>query len=765
MGKQSREKLARRLVRRSPEGEGGSLGGWQKPNLQSQTGLEKACLFIIEWGTYVILFSPLIVATDFFFPFVAPKTTFFRMMVEIIFAAYLILVFTNGKYRPRINPLMIAVTLFLAVFILASFLGVNLGRSVWSTYERMTGVWTMLHLYTFFIVLANCFKKRENWERIFAVSALVGVFLSLYILRGNQLSTRGGGTIGNTSFMAAYLLFDVFFAIILFFSNFLRKGGWALFLQIFSGISLLIMLPVLFKSSARGAIAFFEAGLALMALGYLLFSGKKILRRAGLAIVLISLLIGIFVFISPPDFLTSKINSLFQEMKPRFAVWGAGYSAWQERPLLGWGPENFNAAFLKYFNPCMFLGECGGEIWFDRVHNIVLDTLAATGLIGFLSYLTIFSIVIGSLLRILPKMADKRNVLLPVGMIALLLAYFGQNFLVFDMINTYLMFFLSLSFAAFLVQEKKEDEKITDPKKINGILAVSIILMTMVFLWWGNIKPLIAGQNIIKMVTARNLGESASYFQKSLDSFMNKYEAREQFAQILTGASFQSQSLSDSEKEGLLKILALGEEEMEKSAKENYLDFRPHLFLGKLYSGSYQVSGNPEELKKALYYLEKAITLSSTNQQGYWYLGEVKFSEGKKEEAVALFQKAADLEPRLLKAHWYLTLAYKFSDNYQSAKEKLLELQKMGYDWNNNSYELKQAIDILQYFKDDAELLPFYQKVVQLQPDDIQMRFALAATYANLGQFDEAREAAEQIKKIKPEVAADVDKFIESLPQ
>ena len=133
-------------------------------------------------------------------------------------------------------------------------------------------------------------------------------------------------------------------------------------------------------------------------------------------------------------------------------------------------------------------------------------------------------------------------------------------------------------------------------------------------------------------------------------------------------------------------------------------------------------------MKLSLYYLEKAIALSPNNQQGYWYLGEVKFSQDKTEEAVALFQKAVDLEPRILKAHWYLALAYRFSNNYQLAKEKILELKKMGYEWDSNSYELKQAIDILQYFKDDAELLFFYQKVVQLQPDDIQMRFALAAT-------------------------------------
>jgi hypothetical protein len=44
-----------------------------------------------------------------------------------------------------------------------------------------------------------------------------------------------------------------------------------------------------------------------------------------------------------------------------------------ERPVLGWGQENFNYVFNKYYNPQMF----GQEEWFDRTHNVVLDWLIA----------------------------------------------------------------------------------------------------------------------------------------------------------------------------------------------------------------------------------------------------------------------------------------------------------------------------------------------------------------------------------------------------
>ena len=225
MGKQSREKWQKR--NETKEGGAGTS--------VSQSGLEKICLFIIRWGTYLVLFVPLIVNTQFFFPFVAPKTIFFRIMVEIILAAYIFLVITRRNYRPRVNALTIAIALFIGIFILASFTGINLHRSLWSTNERMTGIFTMLHLFAFLIVLNSVFKERKDWERVLGVSVIVGVILSLYILMGDQLSTRGGGTIGNTTFMATYLFFDIFFAAILF----LAKRGWW---QIFSGVS---ALPVL----------------------------------------------------------------------------------------------------------------------------------------------------------------------------------------------------------------------------------------------------------------------------------------------------------------------------------------------------------------------------------------------------------------------------------------------------------------------------------------------------------------------------------------
>jgi O-antigen ligase/tetratricopeptide (TPR) repeat protein len=755
MGKQSRDKWQK----------GNEADGGEVRVSVSRSGFEKTCLFIITWGTYLALFTPLILNTKFFFPFVAPKTIFFRIIVEIITAAYLLLVFTQKRYRPRISPLNIALTVFLAVFILASFMGINLDRSFWSTNERMTGIWTMLHLFSFFMVLTSVFKKRKDWEKILGVSVIVGTILGLYILMGNQISTRGGGTIGNTSFMAAYLLFDIFFAIILLLA---RSAGW----WVFSGASLVIMLPILFTSTARGAIISFFGGLFLLGLGHLAFSQRKSLKRLALAIILVLIVLGAAAAVFQPSFIKSEAVNTLGEMKSRFVVWEAGWKGFLERPVLGWGPENFIVVFGKHFNPCMFLSKCGGEIWFDRVHNVVLDTLVTTGVVGLLSYLAIFGVAVYGLLRLLSRITERKNIIFPLGLIVLLLTYFFQNLLVFDMINSYLMFFLTLAFIGFLTQDNSVAEDSAAPKKLNPVFSFSVILITITALWAGNIGPLAANHYIIKLIATANATEVTTFFQKSLGSWMNEYEAREQFTQKVMGSDYQS--VAEKDKVEFQKIFNLAESEMEESVAENKLDFRPRLFLGQLYEHAYRFSGQPADIALSESTLESAMQLSPTNQQGYWNLADAAVVQGKKQEAVDLLKEAVGLEPELGRSHWYLSTAYRIAGDYQSALNEIKLADENGYSWLDNPSDMQIVVnllgsldlDVYQYFSDkDTQIVSGFLDWTQKEPDNYRAWMYLATGYANLGQYDKARGAAVKVSALNPAMADKINQFLELLPE
>ena len=729
------------------------------PLVVAKSGLEKACVFIIRYGTYLVLFAPLWIFKYSFFPFVTPKTILFRVIVEIIFAAYLILAISIPKYRPRKNALLIAIALFLAILILTSITGINFARSFWSTHERMTGLLTMFHLFAFFIVLSSVFKHRKDWEKILAVSIFVGVVLSLYVLFSDQASTRGGGTIGNGSFMAAYLLFSVFFALILFLT---KKGGW----RIYTSISLIVLIWNLLTSDSRGVIFSFWIGIGLLILSYLFFSQKKLLKRIGLGLILFLLISSVILAVVQSGFVKDKMSHTLGEMGSRFVVWRAGWQAWQERFWLGWGPENFNVGFSRYFNPCMFINECGNEIWFDRTHNIVLDTTTSSGLIGLLSYLSIFAVAIFGLLRACKRVVEKRNVFIPLGMAVLLLVYFAQNLLVFDMINTYLMFFLSLAFIVFLTSKEEDEsqkETKTQIRPINPFFTGAIVIGLIFSLWVFNIQPLLAACNTAKMIAYSQRPDVANVlFEKSLNSWMLKYETREQFGQMVSRYTAET----GESREAVQASFELAIKEMEKSIQKNPIDFRHHLFLGRLYTSYYYFSPNQAILERAQEVLEKSIELSPSNQQGYWYLSEVKFAEKKYKEAIDLLKKAVELEPRFGQSYWYLVIAYHLDGDLQSALEQVQKTEQVRYpyDWRINQDNIKRVLSIYNALNDTDNLLSLHEEAVELHPQESQFWANLAQLYANAGRFSEARQTAEKLLELQPDLEQDIQNFLNQLP-
>jgi len=726
--------------------------------------LEKTCLSIIKIGTYLALFAPLIVMKGSFFPFVTPKTIYFRILIEIMLAAYLVLAIYFPRYRPKLNIVGISILIFLFVLILTSFLGINFERSFWSTYERMTGIFTLLHLLAFFIILTSAFKQREDWEKILSVSILAGLFLCIYVLTQDQISTRGGGTIGNTSFMATYLLFNISFALALFFTK--RDS----FLKTFAGVSLLFSIPTLLMSTGRGAIVSFWGGLALLLIGYLIFSGKKNLRKTGVLIIIFLILSSLILAVYQPSFLKDIIKHTLKEMKSRFVVWEKGWKGFLERPVFGWGPENFNVLFAKFFNPCVFLSECGGEIWFDRVHNVVLDTLVTTGAVGLLSYLLMFAVSIFGLLKICHK--KKENISAPLIIAILFVVYFFQNLLVFDMISSYMVFFLSLGFASFLIDDEKELDLDTletptsfvlSKKPVQNIILAVIVLLSASFIYFGNIQPFSSAMNTVQMVISPddNLNQSLGFYEKALNGFMEKYEVREQFSQKLGQSAFNP----DNNRATVNSAFNIAEEQMEESIRKNSLDFRHHLFLGKLYFADYRFSNNTEKLYLAEQILEKSIELSPTNQQGYWYMAEVKLAKGEKQAAFDLFEKAIELEPRFGTSHWYLATVYRITGQYEQAFEKIKDAEALGYNWKNNINDLRDVAEIYIALGLESDLISIYQEAIELNPGNTTILMDLAVVYANLGQFDKARETTQKVIELDPSLAPELEDFLKSLEQ
>lgn len=724
--------------------------------------IEKVCFYVIEWGTYLALFTPLIVGGNYFFPYVTPKTIFFRIVVDVIFAAYVLLATFNPRYRPRFNILTVTLIIFVGILTLTSITGVNFGRSFWSAFERMTGLLTILHLFVFFLILSSVFQERKYWERILIVSILVGVILSIYTFNAKASIARGGGTVGNVEFMSSYLIFDIFFAIMLFLS---KNWQW----KIFYGATLIPMIWFLLfppQEPSRGAIGAFFGGLFLLFFGYFLFrlfsSSKKILK--GLAIFSIIFVILGAIGFAQTSFFKKKITAFSQDTswQARAIVWKMGLDSWKERFWLGWGLENFNIPFAKYYNSTL---PVSGDIWYDRVHNFILDIAVSSGLLGLLGYLAVFLLSVVGLLKVCFKLIQKRNVFLPLTMISLLAAYFAQGIWTFDMISSYVMFFLALAFISFLMPAKapsSERPLESRNKSVLSVISAGLIALSVFTLYFGNVLPSRASFYIVQGVTATPLERGISFLQKAMKvSPISISEAPEQLARLMGNHVFDQKA----GREVLMNGFEVGAEALKKSIAKSPLDFRAYLILGRHYNDFYRMSKDPEKLVLAEDYFKKAQELSPKNQQVYWSLAETRFSQQRYDEAVELMKKAVELEPNFWQAQWYLAMSYKVIGNYRLALETVNNAEKAGLDWKKEPEKLREVISIYEGMQDDEHLAPLYLLGIELAPKDARFRAGLAVAYANLKQFDKARQRAQEAIQLDPNLASQMEEFLKSLPK
>ncbi|MBU4142776.1 O-antigen ligase family protein, partial [Patescibacteria group bacterium] len=88
----------------------------------------------------------------------------------------------------------------------------------------------------------------------------------------------------------------------------------------------------------------------------------------------------------------------------RLILWQDAWRAWQARPLLGFGPANFEAAVGPFLSPRLI----GFEAYaFDRAHNFIFDYGATTGWLGLISYLALFGAAGWALIKnLLPEPFD-----------------------------------------------------------------------------------------------------------------------------------------------------------------------------------------------------------------------------------------------------------------------------------------------------------------------------------------------------------------------
>ncbi|EKD43151.1 MAG: hypothetical protein ACD_72C00431G0002, partial [uncultured bacterium] len=366
----------------------------------------------IKWVIYATFFVPLLVFPgSYIFPFIVPKIVFFRSLVEIMLGAYCLLLIINWReYVPKNNYLNLALLLFIFSFGVSTFAGTDAYHSFWDNHERMLGLFTLLHYTAFYFVAQSVFKDWKDWKwasRIFMLGGFLVMFIGWLQTQNPQLllnngSDRVASTLGNPIYVGGYGLFLTCLALLLISREKDVMWKW------FYGIVGFFGFMGIFWSGTRGALLGLAVGAAYAVIVYVVVLKKYPKIRFGLLGLAILSLIGISLLYSfrQTAFVTNlpgigrAVNTSLSgiEDSPRWIAWQIAWQSFKEKPLFGWGPNNYFYAFNAHYNPYS-LDFGYGETWFDNAHNIIMNTLAVQGAFGLLTYLVMYGAAIVVLVR------------------------------------------------------------------------------------------------------------------------------------------------------------------------------------------------------------------------------------------------------------------------------------------------------------------------------------------------------------------------------
>jgi O-antigen ligase len=550
------------------------------------------------------------------------------------------------------------VLFLVTVITAATFLGVNPDKSFASNFERMEGLVMYLHLALYFIVAVSMVTTEKLWKWFWSASAVVSIVVSLQalsqLLGKSQLfqGDRIESSLGNATYLAVYALFHIFIgAYFAFRSNKLSE-------KIFFWVISFINFVILFFTATRGAVVGLGLGIiTTLVLIVFLDKNKKVRRYGGGVLIAFALLGGVFFMARDSAFVHSNTTlerisniSLDQAtIRSRFMIWQMAWQGFGERPLLGWGPENFTYVFSKYYNPAMY----DQEPWFDRAHNVFLDWLISAGILGLGAYLLLFGTTLYYLVRGTGALVgeslwhkvknlfskEKDQDLLPIlVLIGFLVAYFTQNIFVFDNLTSLVLFFSLLAYIhTKYASNEKEFNILSQESTRLAILLIGILLS--IFLFYTTVyKPYSAGREVITALSERSptgVTGNLTHFKNALAyNSLGDEEIREQLYSFALLA-YQTPQVPTEQRKAFIE-LALSEGE--KNVKENPQDARTALLFG-------QFLFNIKELEAAEKYVIKAHELSPQKQLILFFLGNIYLQEKKYQEAAETFDKAYALLP------------------------------------------------------------------------------------------------------------------------
>ncbi len=724
----------------------------------------------------IFAYIPFIVAdgitfpSNLFFPYITGKNFTFRILVEIAFGLYILLALREPKFRPKASLLMWSVVGLMVWVGLATILSVDPVKSFWSNFERMEGYLGLLHLAALFVVAGAVVTAEGWWDRLFkisiAASALQGLHAFFQLMGWAAISTQSGSrvdtTFGNATYLAVYLLFNIFLTLYM-----LTKERRSRFMQSVYGIVLVFQVVALFNTQTRGAILGFIGGLIIMGL-YIIWKGSgpnyKALRKWAIGgIATLAVLAGVLYGLRDTSFVQNvpvlnrlaSISLSETTVMSRFNhIWPIAFKGFAEKPIIGWGQENFSYVFNAHYPPEMY----NQEQWFDRAHNQFLDWLLAAGIPAFLLFISLFLFGAWAVYR------SNLEVSSQAALLGLLGAYAFHSMFVFDNIGSAMYFFLILAFLHSLFPARvPRFMALSRPVGDHGVaIAAPIVAVLLISsIYYFNVPGMSRARTIIDAITpARQVVQNGAVVQQQKDpkenlaSFekalsqgeLGKQEVVEQLYQF-AGGILSSPSVSPEIK---TQVYEMTRREGEELLAERPGDARLELFFAMFLN---QAALHQE----ARDHFDVALALSPTKQQILFQSALTSLAINDTDAALRDFKKAYDLAPEFAEARMYYAMGLYSAG--RAAEGDALLVEKYGTVLVDN----ERLLQLYNSLKMHSRVIGILESRVAKSPENADLRVNLAAGYFAAG--DKARTIVELRKaaEINPSMAVQIEQLIKQI--
>lgn len=784
----------------------------KRTNAGTISGAEYFCVLLLKIGSLFILALPL-VASGLLITGSQDKVFAFRSIIEIMVLPWLWLLLFKPRWREpwkKLRGLSLAIVFFVAAFmfsvVLSTMFSADPSFSFFSDVQRMLGFLTLSHLFLLFAIIFTIFDNK-SFMNLFKFSVIIALAVSFSAIVENNFRilatmSRIQGTMQHPSFFASYLIFNIFISLFLALKT-NRNLEKIIYFLCFG-----ILITTLLLTGTRGGMIGLLGGMFVF---FIIFLYKKVcakqkLFRSRLFIVTVSFIaivstLTLFAYQnkdsnlvkSTPLKFVSKIT--LSEGSRRFTLWRLSYDAFKEKPILGWGVDNFKMAYIKYYDPKLYEGEGLDGAHFDKAHNIIVDTAVSQGIVGLIAYLGIFAAGIFALLKIIKKeISNKKQSLRSpplalASLVGLLFAYFIQNLFVFDTIVSYIFFFLILafltkevnfydkkersSFAANAFSDKKIDFKrygfLSGPLKIIAIITTFCVIT--VSMWLFNFKPALASYYFNRAITSinqQNFERAVALYDKSLS--LSVLDGQEVDKAVLDTFDLLSSQKND---KLFWTFFHLEEGQIVKTGS-----FRtyPLIAWGQIYIMAYD--------KKTEYYniviqnYEKLLQKSPKLLSGYYDLATFYANNNEYDKSYRVLDKVKNFDPpeNPETSKHLFEIALKQGDRAKSEENLKIYLEK---SLNQKNVNDKQSI-LTQCLLDESrkaialERVDIYREIVLrnyereinqyiAESSDTDLLFKIVLFEMNLRETDKASEVAKKIATVDPESKQDIDGVLKAI--